>query len=74
MWLRSTNKRRRYLVDHEYTLLGFLSAGNAELEVKDESLEEGKTVFLFGLTSSDVGHLDRSIPKESWKSARKSAL
>lgn len=46
VWLNATERKRRYLFDREYTSLGFLPSGIAELGVYDGDLEVGESVTL----------------------------
>lgn len=58
-----TKSRRRYLFDHGYTLLGFLPVGTAELKVEDRNLVVDDSDSLYGLTSPDMGPLERFVPQ-----------
>lgn len=61
LWLNVTERRKRYLADYGCTLLGFLPAGIAGLEVEDGDLEVGEKSCLQGPTTSDVVFLIKFV-------------
>lgn len=69
-----TERTRTFLTDHEYPLLGILPAGTAELEGENGDLEVDESVFLYGLTSSDVVSAEEFILQTSWKGSQKARI
>lgn len=62
---RDTERRKRCLFDHGYTLLRRLPVGIAELGVTDGDTEVDESVSLPGLAWSNLVPLDEFIPKKS---------
>lgn len=62
---------RKCRTDQGYTLLRFLRAGIADLNVKDGELEVEESGFLYGHTSSNVALLHDSVPQMLWRGAKK---
>lgn len=54
-------KRRRELIDSDYTFLGFLQAEIAELGLKDGDLEIDESVSMYEFKSSDATHFKNLI-------------
>lgn len=50
--LKVTVKQRKYLIDHERTLLWFRTVGSGEAEMEDKEVLKVKDVPLYGFTSS----------------------
>lgn len=71
VWLDPTRRKKRYSIDHGYTLLGFLPAENAELRVEYLDFQVDDSVSLYWLTSSDVVSLKELILQTSLRDARK---
>lgn len=63
---------KRYLIEHGYTLLGFLLVVIVELEVKEKDLDADESVSFYGSTFSDIMFLKKVIPQKS-RSCAKSA-
>lgn len=61
---------KKNLVDHPYTLLAFLSAGTAELEVEDKDLGADESARFYWFTLSDVVPMKKSIKQISWRCAK----
>lgn len=68
--LNLTERRKSYLTDHGYTLLGFSPVRAAELRVEDWDLEVDERVSSYGLTSPDVVPLKNVVTCTSWIGAR----
>lgn len=64
-WPNATERKFGYLFDIEFTLWGLLLVGIAELRVKDGDLGVDESVFMHGLTSSDVVLLNYFIQQKS---------
>lgn len=62
-WLNATGRKRRYLADHVYSLLGFLPVGFAELEVENRDLPVDKGVSFYALTFSSLKLLEEFVPQ-----------
>lgn len=60
-WPSSTAERKRYLVDHGYTLLEFFPAGGGEMQTKDIKDGTDMDVLLWKLTSLRVVQLKKLI-------------
>lgn len=63
--LNATKRKRRYLINHQYTLLGCLPAGIVKLKIENGNLELDEIVSVYGSTSSDLVSVERFIPKIS---------
>lgn len=74
VWLNFTARQRRYLIDHGYTLVGFLPVGSEEGETVhgDSGIEE--SVSVYGFTLSEVVPLESFIPHTSSMNGRRERM
>lgn len=63
VWLNVTEGMRKNVVDHVYTLLGFLLVETAEIRVEDGDRGADESGFWYGITSSHVVSLREPIPQ-----------
>lgn len=61
IWLNCTERRRRYMITHGHTLLGFLPIGAVELRERDDDQDVDKGMPMHGFASSKVVPLEDPI-------------
>lgn len=69
--MSGTERKKRYLSEHNSTLLDVLPTEIGQLEAENGDFEVDEIVSLRGRTSSDVVLIDESIPQKSWESAQR---
>lgn len=74
VWLIFTPRRRRYLIDHGYTLIGVFPAGTAEVETKNVEYKDNIGAWPYGFTSLEVVTLEKLMSHTSSASIRKERI
>lgn len=74
MWPNSTERERRYAVDHGLTSLVFLPAGAAELREGNGKQDVNEGMFMHGFALSEVVPFEDAILQTCWTDARKQPI